>query len=79
MSPRRTSSDPAAPSALVQWRRRCLLAAGFPGELADVLAGDLEADLHRLLALTDRGCPPRLAARILAPLNGDTGSHPWHR
>jgi hypothetical protein len=25
-------------------------------------------DLHRLLSLVDRGCPPRLAVRILAPL-----------
>jgi hypothetical protein len=25
-------------------------------------------DLHALLELVDRGCPPALAARILAPL-----------
>jgi hypothetical protein len=27
-------------------------------------------DLHELLVLVDRGCPPPLAARILAPLDG---------
>jgi hypothetical protein len=26
-------------------------------------------DLHALLGLVDRGCPPDLAARILAPLD----------
>jgi hypothetical protein len=26
-------------------------------------------DLHALLDLVDKGCPPQLAARILAPLD----------
>jgi hypothetical protein len=30
-------------------------------------------DLHALLELTDRGCRPDLAARIVAPLDGDPG------
>jgi hypothetical protein len=28
-------------------------------------------DLHQLLELVDRGCPPELAVRILAPLDQD--------
>ena len=47
-----------------------LLDAGFPPSLALELAGTPGVDLHALLALVDRGCPPELAARILAPLDG---------
>jgi hypothetical protein len=32
------------------------------------LASDDRIDLHALLELIDRGCPPELAARIMAPL-----------
>jgi hypothetical protein len=34
-----------------------------------VLAHQEQVDLHELLKLIDRGCPPDLAARILAPLD----------
>jgi hypothetical protein len=37
--------------------------------LAQQLAATPDIDLHALLELVDRGCPPALAARILAPLN----------
>jgi hypothetical protein len=50
------------------WRREVLRQAGFSGELARQLAADGGVDLHDLLRLVDRGCPPDLAARILAPL-----------
>jgi hypothetical protein len=50
------------------WRRRVLRHAGFHDELARRLANDGDVDLHDLLGLLDRGCPPELAARILAPL-----------
>jgi len=50
------------------WRRCRLLDAGFPPELAEAVAADARCDLHALLELVDRGCPPRLAARIVAPL-----------
>lgn len=46
-----------------------LLSAGFDDELAMRLAGE-RSDLHALLELVDRGCPPTIAARILAPLEG---------
>ena len=57
-----------AAESLVAWRRRRLELAGFDAPLALVLATSAEVDLHELLELVDRGCPPRLAARILAPL-----------
>ena len=54
---------------MVAWRIERLLAAGFQRELAESLAADGAVDLHALLELVDRGCPPELAARILAPLD----------
>jgi hypothetical protein len=54
--------------AVVAWRRRQLSGAGFSLPLAHALARDQRVDLHALLGLVDRGCPPPLAARILAPL-----------
>jgi len=35
--------------------------------LAQWVAADPGFDLHALLELVDRGCPPALAVRILAP------------
>jgi len=66
MTTRRTT---ASPVELIDWRRAQLRSAGFPAALAADLACDLHADLHALLALVDRGCPPELAVRILAPLD----------
>ena len=67
MKPTRT--EPARRGALDEWRRRRLIAAGFDAQLAVRLAADDAVDLHELLVLRDRGCPPALAARILAPLD----------
>lgn len=58
---------------VVRWRRQQLVAAGFDVALAAAVAADPRWDLHVLLELADRGCPPRLAARILAPLE-ETGA-----
>jgi hypothetical protein len=33
------------------------------------LGRDNRIDVHALLELVDRGCPPHLAARILGPLD----------
>jgi hypothetical protein len=57
--------------SLGEWRRRRLAAAGFEPQLAAELAAEPAVDLHELLVLLDRGCPPALAARILAPLDRD--------
>ena len=51
------------------WRRGQLLAAGFDPALADELAQSQRVDLHALIELVEHGCPPELAARILAPLD----------
>ena len=53
---------------IVAWRRKQLLAAGFPGPPTAPLAADGRYDLHALIGLVERGCPPGLATRILAPL-----------
>jgi len=52
-----------------RWRRQRLQRAGFERELAAELAGEPAVDLHDLLSLLARGCPPELAARILAPID----------
>jgi hypothetical protein len=56
------------PQDVLRWRRSLLVEAGFAPGVARELAANPEYDLHGLLSLIDRGCPPRLAARILAPL-----------
>jgi hypothetical protein len=61
-------SNTTSTHAVGDWRRRRLVAAGFDAALASRLAGDDGVDLHELLILLDRGCPPELAARIAAPL-----------
>jgi hypothetical protein len=62
------NARPARDAALGAWRRRRLAAAGFEPRLAAQLAAEPAIDLHELLVLVDSGCPPPLAARILAPL-----------
>ncbi len=61
-------------SVYAPWRERTLVAGGFDPALAARLAGDARLDLHALLELVDAGCPPHLAARILAPLDADGGT-----
>jgi hypothetical protein len=56
---------------VLAWRRRRLLDAGFGIDLAAALAADRRMDLHALLSLVERGCPPALAARILAPADDE--------
>jgi hypothetical protein len=51
------------------WRRDQLTQAGFPLLLADRAARDARFDLHALIQLVERGCPPELAVRISAPLD----------
>ena len=54
---------------LVVWRREQLVQTGFPPQLASRLAKDVRYDLHALIELVERECPPELAVRILAPLH----------
>lgn len=53
------------------WRRSRLLEAGFPLGLAETVAADRRYDLHALLGLVDRGCPPAVAVRIADPVETD--------
>ena len=59
---------------VVAWRREQLAQSGFPCSLAVRLAADGRYDLHALIELVERGCPPRLAVRILAPLEPEPRS-----
>jgi hypothetical protein len=54
-----------------RWRAQRLRSAGFPADLAQRLARAHGIDLHELLELVDRGFPPDLAARIVAPLEDE--------
>jgi len=56
-------------SNVADWRRRQLVGVGFPPVLATTVAGDARYDLHAVIELTERGCAPELAVRILAPLD----------
>jgi len=53
------------------WRRRQLTRAGFGVRQATALARDDRTDIHALIDLVERGCPPELAARILDPIEED--------
>lgn len=60
-----------SPMSTEAWREGRHRLAGFEQEAASKLADDAAVDLHALLELVDRGCPPHLAARILAPLDSE--------
>jgi hypothetical protein len=67
----RTMTGQRTQHEVVAWRRTQLARAGFPLSVAARLARDPRYDLHALLELVDRGCPPALAVRILAPPDDD--------
>ena len=56
------------------WRRDQLLGAGFSLPVAARIARDARYDVHALIELFERGCPPELAARILAPLDEESAA-----
>jgi hypothetical protein len=66
----------AAPAGdqVLRWRRDQLVAAGFEPPLATVVARQSGYDLHALIELVERGCPPELAVRILAPLDEESAA-----
>jgi hypothetical protein len=67
----RRSRDVRRQPDVIDWRRQYLAQAGVDADLARVVAADLRWDLHALLQLLDRGCPPDLAARILEPADDE--------
>jgi hypothetical protein len=60
------------PADTVAWRRARLRKAGFGTTLTEQLSHERGVDLHGLIGLVERGCPPPLAARILAPLEHES-------
>ena len=54
-------------ASVAEWRFDQLLTVGVDPALAACLASDFRWDLHALIDLIERGCPPGLAARILRP------------
>jgi hypothetical protein len=69
-----STTDERAAKDLVRWRREQLTASGFALPVAGRLAKDLRYDLHALIELVERGCPPDLAVRIVAPLDELAGT-----
>ena len=65
----RTYASRRAPDEVVAWRRRQLATSGFAVGLAARPASDARYALHALIELVERGCPPELAVRIVAPLD----------
>jgi hypothetical protein len=63
---------PTSRGNLTDRRRDQLMRAGFHAELAALVAADRAMDVDALIELVDRGCPPRLAARVLAPLERES-------
>ena len=66
----------AAPAGdqVLRWRRDQLVAAGFRRPLAAAVAKRSGYDLHALIELVERGCPPELAVRVLAPLDEESAA-----
>jgi hypothetical protein len=62
------SGERGGVAGIASWRYQRLRRAGLDANPAEVLAHDSDLDLHALIELVERGCPPELAARILAPL-----------
>jgi hypothetical protein len=63
-----TTRHPELASDVRSWRRDQLVRTGFALPLAARLAQDPAYDLHALIDLVERGCPPEVASRIVAPL-----------
>jgi hypothetical protein len=59
---------------VVRWRREQLVGSGFTPALAARVAENIDYDLHALIELVERGCPPQLAVRILAPVEEESAA-----
>jgi hypothetical protein len=70
----RTTTTPERTDDVVRWRREQLVNTGFALPMAADIAKDSRYDLHMLIELVEQGCEPELAARILAPLEGESAA-----
>jgi hypothetical protein len=66
-------SGPEDAARVVGWRFHQLLTSELDMVQALELAEDQGVDVHELVELVGRGCPPELAARIVAPLGAPRG------
>ena len=55
----------AESEAILRWRFKQLLAAGYGDERASLLSARQDVDLHLATDLLAKGCPPETAIRIL--------------
>jgi hypothetical protein len=69
-----TTASERGSDEVVRWRREQLVDSGFPLSAAAWLAKDRRYDMHALIELVERGCPPQLAARIVAPLGDEVAA-----
>jgi hypothetical protein len=69
-----TTTSERSVEEVVCWRRERLVESGFPLPLAARLAKNARYDLHALIELVERGCPPDLAVRILAPVEENSAA-----
>ena len=56
--------EPDEVQRVLQWRISRLVRAGYDEQSAEKLARS-PVDIHMAIELLERGCPPRLAVRIL--------------
>jgi hypothetical protein len=66
-----TQTTQGGPDHVFAWRRDQLVRSGVPPSLAARAAMDGGYDVHAFVELLERGCPPELAIRILAPLENE--------
>jgi hypothetical protein len=64
VEPRDLAVEPVE-DELMRWRLEQLERAGYDRPSAEMLAAELEVDLHEAVELARRGCPPETALRIL--------------
>jgi hypothetical protein len=62
------------PNQVVIWRREQLVRSGLPLSMAARAAKNADYDLHALIELLGRHCPPELAIRILAPIESESAA-----
>jgi|SoiMethySBSTD1v2_1073268.scaffolds.fasta_scaffold23825_4 hypothetical protein len=62
------------PNQVVVWRREQLVRSGLPLSMAARAAKNAGYDLHALVELLGRHCPPALAIRILAPMDSENAA-----
>ena len=65
----RTEDQRSETAMTVRWRRDQLVACGVPARMAAALARNPTCDVHQMIDLVERGCPPHLAVRILWPFD----------